>query len=108
MTSVNVRVGDCVCVFVCFFFFFCALLLSSSSSLCGRAVVQIQQLSDQSFSELRPAVAFNRVGVRHLVEDVRVIDGDADAQPEHLLPGLVGLVENKVPVGGKKKEASYT
>jgi len=83
--------------------FCCALLLSSSassssSSLCGGAVVEIQQLSDQSLSELRTAVAFHRVGVGHLVEDVCVVDGNAYGQPEHLLPGLVWLVEDKVPV----------
>lgn len=70
---------------------------SSSLSLRGGAVVQVQQLSDQSLSELRSAVALHGVGVGHLVEDVRVVDGDADAQPEHLLPGLVGLMEDKIP-----------
>lgn len=96
----------CVCVVFMCFCFCCTLLLSSSSSssyssssLCGGAVVQIQQLSDQSLSKLRSAVALDGVGVRHLVEDVRVVDGDADAQPEYLLPGLVGLMEDKVPVG---------
>lgn len=86
-----------------FYFYFCALLLSSRSSssssvsLCGGAVVQVQQLPDQSLSELRSAVALHRVGVGHLVEDVRVVDGDADAQPEHLLPGLIWLMEDKIP-----------
>lgn len=76
------------------------VFLSSSSSfffsLRGGAVIQIQQLPDQSLSKLRSAVALDGVGVRHLVEDVRVIDCDTDAQPEHLLPSLVGLMEDKI------------
>lgn len=83
--------------------FCCELLLSSStssfsSSLRGGAVVQIKQLSDQSLSKLRSTVAFDCVGVRHLVQDVCVVDGNTDAQPEHLLPCLVRLVEDEVPV----------
>lgn len=88
-------------VFVCFC---CPLLpsssVSSSSSLRGGAVIYIQQLSDQCLPKLRSAVALDCVGVGHLVEDVRVVDGNADAQPEHLLPRLVGLVEDEVPVEG--------
>lgn len=78
------------------------LLLFLLFSLCGGAVVQLQQLSDESFSELRSAVAFHGVSVRHLVEDVSVVDGDADAQPEDLLPRLVGFMEDKVSAGGKQ------
>lgn len=37
------------------------------------------------------------IGIRHLVEDVGVVDGDADGEPEDLLPRLVGFVENEVP-----------
>lgn len=81
--------------------FFLSPSSSSSSSLCGEAIFYIQQLSDQSLSELCSAVAFDSVGVRHLVEDVGVVDGDADAQPEHLLPGFVWLVEDKVPLAEK-------
>ena len=102
--------GDCVCVGFFFFFFSCPLppssSVSSSSSLCGGAVVHIEQLSDQSLSKLRSAVAFDCVGVGHLVEDVRVVDGNADAQPEHLLPCLVGLVEDKVPAAEKRAAQS--
>ena len=70
----------------------------SSPLLCGRAVFQIQQLPHKSLSKLRPAVALDVVGVGHLVQDVGVVDGDADRQPEDLLPRLVWLVENEVPV----------
>lgn len=38
------------------------------------------------------------IGVGHLVQDVGVVDGDTDGEPEDLLPRLVGFVENEVPV----------
>lgn len=37
------------------------------------------------------------IRVGHLVEDVGVVDGDADGEPEDLLPRLVGFMENEVP-----------
>lgn len=35
--------------------------------------------------------------VGHLVEDVGIVDGDTDGEPEDLLPRLVGFMENEVP-----------
>lgn len=89
--------GDCISVFIL------RLLLLFLFSLCGGAVIQIQQLPDQSLSELRSAVALDGVGVGHLVKDVRVIDGDADAQPEYLLPSLVGLMEDKISIRQRER-----
>lgn len=74
---------------------------AASSSLGGEALVQSQQLPHQRLSKLGPAVALGGVGVGHLVEDVGVVDGDADAQPEDLLPRLVGFMEDEVPAAAE-------
>lgn len=76
-----------------------ALTWARPASVGRRGVLQAQQLPHESLAKLHPAVPLHVVGVRHLVQDVGVVDGDADGEPEHLLPGLVGFVGNEIPAG---------
>lgn len=69
-----------------------------------RSVLQAQQLSHESLPELGPAVPLHMVGLRHLVQDVGVIDGNAYGKPEHLLPGLVWFMRNEIPTRTERQE----
>lgn len=73
------------------------LSLAAVASVGRGGLLQAQQLPHQSLAKLRPAVPLYVVGVGQLVENVGVVDGDADGEPEHLLPGLVWFVRNEIP-----------
>lgn len=70
----------------------------------GGGLLQAQQLPHQSLAKLSPAVPLHVVGIRHLVEDVGIVYGDADGEPEHLLPGLVRFMRDEIPTRTEESE----
>ena len=60
-------------------------------------ILQAQQLLHESLTKLGPAVPLHVIGIRHLVQNVGIIDCDADSKPEHLLPGLIRFMRNEIP-----------
>lgn len=80
------------------------LSLAAAASVGGGGLLQAQQLPHQSLAKLSPAVPLHVVGIRHLVEDVGVVDGDADGEPEHLLPGLVRFMRDEIPTRTEESE----
>lgn len=69
----------------------------AAASVGWRGVLQAQKLSHKSLTKLCPTVPRHMVGIWHFVQDIGIIDGDADGKPEYLLPGLVWFVRNEIP-----------
>lgn len=44
------------------------------------------------------------IGIWHFVQDVGIINGDADGKPEHLLPGFVWFMRNEIPRKHKERK----
>lgn len=74
-----------------------AYATKNNASMGGWGVFQAQKLLYKSFAKLCTAVPRHMVGLRHFVEDVGIVNSDADGKPEYLLPGLVWFVRNEIP-----------